>query len=74
MNPLVNAIDANLRALRLQEENERLRAALKQVEWSGFACPSCFAPEEYGHKTDCALQEALRPDAERPVESEKNND
>jgi hypothetical protein len=62
MNPLVKAIDANLRILELQAENERLRAALEAVEWAiESVCPWCEQYEWVGHAKNCARQLALKP-------------
>ena len=63
MNPLVKAIDANLRVLELERENEKLREALEAVEWEGNErhCPWCWGYQHNGHKPDCARQAALNP-------------
>lgn len=61
-NAQINAIFENMKAQAVLVAT--LRAALEAVEWSGFACPSCYAAEEHGHKPDCALQAALNPRGE----------
>jgi hypothetical protein len=53
----------------LLSENKRLRAALEQVEWFGFAgyfiCLWCLNRRDDGHKPDCTRQSALRQSEEQ---------